>query len=844
MLPVMNQMRDVRIWLIVAVFLVLAGMSISTTFLYTPDSARYLIWANSLAEFKGFIDAAGPEPERYVVHAPLYALLLAPLMLFFPGAVIGAKIATLVLGTVMLLFFYRWVKGGTNAGVAAAATLALALNPLMILYSTEILSEVAFGIALIGVFVISEKLLEPGRGGRKEVWGLAAALTAAVFVREVGMTLVITTLLFLSLRREYGRAVIVLALTLAAYTAWYVRNEVVVAGVENPPLQNVKFMAGHWYTVSETPFVQELWARITSNLSVYKDLAGKIFFLAQYHERRYDAIVMTDFPLSFFADLPGILVFVFAAIPLVLAHVGFLHVLRTERRPDMPLLFILVYLVIMLLYPINDIRFLFPVLLVLLYYAALGWFFVMQYLRGRTRAHAIAGAGGSVAFVLLLIPHLWWDVHYASQATSYRSSPEEYAREVRRQRSYPEMFMKPLEPLGDWLRRNTDTSAVIGSYWREIAFTAGGRKVVGVSTLLPVDFLENLIRDYGVSYLVVHVEKTGIRELEAQMRLAVRCRYETVFRAGSMEILRVSHRLRSVAGEPFRAGLVPGEPDGIEPLRPEQEEIRGLFGTALGFLVSDQPDSARTLFQEMLDRGVRSPIVAFYDGIAGEFSGRYEEAQRRFQWVRSVPQAGSLLLHAGYHLSLLKMLRDASALDMGEIRASALTKLSFNYWDLGFRNQARRRLEEALRESPDFPPALVFGIFYASEAGDRASAHALLKRLQRAEPFHVAIPAFRVIVRYSDSLSNSRDGAAKVRALAEIAEAYAALGMWDAALERLKSIVASDPDHVQAWRRAAEIHERRNRVGPALQSWEKARELDPADPEAAGTVERLRKRFP
>jgi len=62
-----------------------AGLaSLNTMVVYTPDSARYLIWANSLAKFSGFEDSSAPELSRYVVHGPLYSVMLAPSQMIFP----------------------------------------------------------------------------------------------------------------------------------------------------------------------------------------------------------------------------------------------------------------------------------------------------------------------------------------------------------------------------------------------------------------------------------------------------------------------------------------------------------------------------------------------------------------------------------------------------------------------------------------------------------------------------------------------------------------------------------------------------------------------------------------
>jgi len=56
---------------VVIFFLVTAFYSLNTLFVYTPDSARYVAWANSLAQFNGFTDATEPEAVRYCIHSPL-----------------------------------------------------------------------------------------------------------------------------------------------------------------------------------------------------------------------------------------------------------------------------------------------------------------------------------------------------------------------------------------------------------------------------------------------------------------------------------------------------------------------------------------------------------------------------------------------------------------------------------------------------------------------------------------------------------------------------------------------------------------------------------------------------
>src|ERR1051325_8149936 len=95
--------------LICIVFLVAGILRLNELSLYTPDSARYLIWGNSLAHGHGILDYTLPVPDRFVVHMPLFAAILAPIEMLFPSSFVAAKVWTLVWGLISVLLFYLWL---------------------------------------------------------------------------------------------------------------------------------------------------------------------------------------------------------------------------------------------------------------------------------------------------------------------------------------------------------------------------------------------------------------------------------------------------------------------------------------------------------------------------------------------------------------------------------------------------------------------------------------------------------------------------------------------------------------------------------------------------------------
>ena len=82
MIPNLAALLREHRWIILLslVFLALGVLRLNDLSLYT-DSTRYVIWGTSFAHARGFVDKTQPDPERYVVNAPLYSVLIAPVLL-------------------------------------------------------------------------------------------------------------------------------------------------------------------------------------------------------------------------------------------------------------------------------------------------------------------------------------------------------------------------------------------------------------------------------------------------------------------------------------------------------------------------------------------------------------------------------------------------------------------------------------------------------------------------------------------------------------------------------------------------------------------------------------------
>ncbi|MEK6756968.1 MAG: hypothetical protein AABZ02_12515, partial [Bacteroidota bacterium] len=113
-------------WLIVLclLFFLFGIFRLNDLSLYT-DSTRYVIWGTSFAQLNGLVDNTQPEPERYVVNAPLYSVLLSPALVVFPFSLTAAKVWTLLWGVAFLVAFYAFLARLLGKTLAAIGLIPL-----------------------------------------------------------------------------------------------------------------------------------------------------------------------------------------------------------------------------------------------------------------------------------------------------------------------------------------------------------------------------------------------------------------------------------------------------------------------------------------------------------------------------------------------------------------------------------------------------------------------------------------------------------------------------------------------------------------------------------------------
>jgi tetratricopeptide (TPR) repeat protein len=470
-------------------------------------------------------------------------------------------------------------------------------------------------------------------------------------------------------------------------------------------------------------------------------------------------------------------------------------------------------------------------MLVMLYFFIIGIKQTLKWLRkiiGNYRANA---AVASLMFILL-IPNLSWVQNYVLNCWQYGHSSENSYCDPKN----PEMFTNPLHLAAKWIARHTDSSAIVFSYWKELAIWLDGRKVIVGRSLIPPDQFDYQLRDYGVKYVVaVHWQAT-LNECEPLFAKSKKFEFVLVHRVGNVQIFEVRRK-----GEQY------GKSENIIPVYQKamptgQSDIDLSYNKAL-HLLEDDPAKAEPVFLDLASQVKNSTVMEYYLGVTKEFLGQIDSANMIFEKYSSYMQAGIFARMAWQHQEIISQLKNASYNNNPYERVMIFHMLAKDYWNLGFRKQAIKMLDRALEIDSTYRPVIESYAVYAFLQGDTVSAENYLKKCQKIESYNIFASNFISTVQYIHALQNTANPAKQRELRLKIAKSYITIGLLENAIDELQALLYSNRSDITAIRLLGELYEIKNLYEPALRCYKTLLILDPMDREAERKISILSARF-
>ena len=813
-----------------AIFLVAGLLSVNQVLVYTPDSARYLAWAKSLSQFDGFRDLTSPGPLKYVVHAPLYPVLLAPVAALFPYSVPAAKILTMLFGVAALVAFYTWIRRDFGTGWGVVGSILLALNPAFLLYSTQVLSDIPFVAAVVSLFALVENAGTVPDSGRWSSPALLLVGVCCIFLREVGIAVVAAAVVTLFVLRRPRLALQLILVSALFYLCWYIRNEVIVASVEHPSMRNSQIFLKHMFTPDDAGILAELAARALSNGAAYGLAVLRLPLMADIVLRNISVYSPVQFPISVVLDLMPAFYRIFLIVTFLTITAGVVAEYRRRRRFLFLTIVLAFYSIPILLYPINDTRFLLPVLVVLVYFLVAG----ARWIRNSALSYRVSpvfiNGSGALALFILLIPNVGWEVIYVSNNCRNGRSPLEFYESIRSLPAYPELYARPFQLAGALIDRKADLAGVIVCRWKELALWTNGRRVLDTDPQATLDEFNGLLRDYRVQYVVTVYSRGGLRDYESQFARSGEFRFVTVDRIANIEIVRVFPN---------------GEEKGAQSGGTDSAEFAGrsTFDKALQLIQEDRSQQAESLLTRLPEQFQRQVPVQMNIAIAKEFEGELDSADNILARFRGLQQAGSAVQQAWYHEQLIAALRNAGTLPRGPERADLYHRAALDLWNLGYRRQSMRFLDSAIAADHQYFPPFAFRAVCAMQIGDTLSSRRSLETARRLDPTNVFVTTLGSILDLKARLARARELRTVDSLRYEIAFRTRAIGIREESIEELLAILGQVPDDEKALRLLVDVYVEKERYEPARFYLSKLVLLKPQDESLGKELKELESRW-
>lgn len=792
---------------IAGLFLLVGLLALNDAQIYNPDSTRYLVWARSLSEFRGFEDLSIPEPLHYVVHAPLYPVLLVPAAVLAPYSIVTAKIFTLLTGVFLLVLAYLLLLKIAGKPLALAGVALLAAHPLTVLFSNQVLSDIPFAGVFLLVALVADRIAvssEPTPGLDLLLGGL---LAAGILLREAGITLFLAALIFFLARGDLRRSLTIGILTAIVYGLWYFRNEVLVAGTEFPPLRNSEIFTLRYFTGQDAPFLAELAARLRVNAEVYLDHVYRLISFSQFSSSPYGVVSVYGFPYSVVMPATPFLIPPLGMLVLGLSLYGTVPVLRRPGSGGLVVAFLPVYLLLIFFYPFNDVRFLYPLVVVMVLFMVAGASDLAQRLKsGFSTSEKLAMA----IMVASILPNTLWCYAFVRENMAYRQSPEAVYEKVADQRPFPDLLTKPMGRVGAWLSERHAGELIVMTQWKELALWLPQGKLVELNPLVPLDEFDRFIQDYQVRYVVSAVGLFGIPEFFFQMHMSLHYGFRSEYRTANLEVFSV-HPSEAGSGRGIRRS-----PTGGNSRWERENAMREYFGLAISLLDEGRSDSAVVLLTGLANVTKGGSTILLSLAIANEFAGDFDRAKALLAQLQVMKQSGAFLRHASFHTEIIRILEQAEGEQRPRAKAELLYVASVKYWGLGFHNQSLRLLGRAMEVSPGFAPSLVFGTYYNQELKRWDEARKYYNRLAASVPDHPLVDPLRRTLEYQDSILNSPQP--RIEHVLGLAAAYQGAGLGDRAIRALLQRSPSDSTHPGALKMLAELYISKRRYYPALRA--------------------------
>ena len=438
------------------------------------DNALYIILAMSWSQGKGNSDIFKPGEPANTMVPPGYPLLMAPLVTLFPDQWLPLKWLSTVLfilsvPTILWMIVTRRETLLMAFGVAVLA----AINVNLLIHGSLIMTEIPFMFFSILGLALAQRSLRPGANnmsGRDRFLFVLAilALVCAYHIRTIGIVLPAALVIYLVLRKRYRLALMTGLAIVLLLLPWALRNAL---GKEGAGYLEQFVLRNPYNPELGTITVADLFSRILANLKTYGI------------DRNAQAVFPSLSPMLSFPRFTGGYILLGLGVTAVILT-GFIHLVRKSRT--LMEIYTALFLGVCLLWPEvwSGLRFVIPIIPLLLYYFLSGLQVVMRLLETRL-FHRAGQLAGAVVLMIVLFSSARGIAKAEARFPCYPSQWENYFTTAR------------------WCKLNTDPHSIFVARKPSLFYLHAQRQVLNYPYTSDTDGIMSFLDEENIDYVLL-----------------------------------------------------------------------------------------------------------------------------------------------------------------------------------------------------------------------------------------------------------------------------------------------------------------------------------------------------
>lgn len=324
------------------------------------DNAHYLVLADALQSGQGYKTISIISEPYATERPPGFPLLLTPIMFSKNINVLTAKQGVAIWGTITTIVIYFYFKQQTNTTYALGIAFLFAIMPLVFMYSRRVYATMPF-TAFTYLILISATIYT-----RKKHWlnrhliFLSIFIIIAFYLRTIGAVLLISIAIWFIIKKDYVKAISLIILCIPIIGFWFYWTSQVQQTLNSGYLSQL-FQTGG--------LTSQIQLGISNLLGNSRLVAENFFYLSNKIPQQ---LHLTN-PIFNAINYSIVIFTVFSII------VGFFRV----KRISLDKIFLILYMVVLLIWPHVIDRFIVPLLPLLIHYYVQGITQVCLWIRKR-----------------------------------------------------------------------------------------------------------------------------------------------------------------------------------------------------------------------------------------------------------------------------------------------------------------------------------------------------------------------------------------------------------------------------------------------------------------------------